>query len=270
MVMGLWSPAAVNASILPANPTGPIVVVDFNGLNTFATNAQVQSYLNNALAAGGYAGTVTVTGAIGGGNYTGDQHVVGPVSGANSGTPTVTSQTLATLDNGNFIRTSADRIVLSLSQPIYGISLDMQIFPEANNTPDFTFLAYQTYVNSSNNVPIAISGPTHFVGVVPGLPGFVHSPDSGPTNHEPFMQLLLVNSPLLVYSFPDGATRLEFVDWPPTIGVDNTVFILGAPAEVPEPGTAMILGLALATVGFGAFFGRGKMQSASVHQPAQV
>jgi hypothetical protein len=203
-----------------------------------------------------------VTGAIGGGNYTGDQHVVGPVSGA-----TVTSQTLATLDNGNFIRTSADRIVLTLSQPIYGISLDMQIFPEANNTPDFTFLAYQTYVNSSNNVPIAISGQTHFVGVVPSLPGFVHSPDSGPTNHEPFMQLLLVNSPLLVYSFPGGATRLEFVDWPPTIGVDNAVFILGAQAaEVPEPGTVMILGIALGATGFGAFFRRWKLQPAFAHQ----
>jgi hypothetical protein len=44
-------------------------------------------------------------------------------------------------------------------------------------------------------------------------------------------------------TFATGVTRVEFVDWPVKIGIDNL-----DPSRVPEPGTLALLGLPIAAV----------------------
>jgi hypothetical protein len=44
-------------------------------------------------------------------------------------------------------------------------------------------------------------------------------------------------------TFATGVTRVEFVDWPVKIGIDNL-----DPSRVPEPGTLALLGLPMAAV----------------------
>jgi PEP-CTERM motif len=59
---------------------------------------------------------------------------------------------------------------------------------------------------------------------------------------------------------PLSATELDFVDWPPTIGIDNlTITFTDAPSGVPEPGSVALLGTAV----LGAFLiARRKLQKA--------
>jgi len=68
------------------------------------------------------------------------------------------------------------------------------------------------------------------MGVVP-TSGYTHSPASGATGTELAPQLLGTFSMSL-----NGATKIEFVDWPQRIGIDNLVL-----RTVPEPGSLALL-----------------------------
>src|SRR5206468_1107627 len=94
---------------------------------------------------------VTVSGATVTSTYDGDGHVIG----------TATKSTTLGADGGNFLITQNEgsKIVLTFAKPIYGITFDMEIFPDVNSNnpntlPDFTFKAY---VNAGDTTSIGFA-----------------------------------------------------------------------------------------------------------------
>jgi PEP-CTERM motif len=199
-------------------------------------NTTVQAYFNSVAP-----GLVTVVqsgniGANWGNGWNGDGHVVGPWLGYNPNiTPNISPNTnfLITVQNG-----ATDTIQLLLSQPIYGISFNYEIFPNADDPdgtvpgsvpPDFTFNA---------GSPGDVTTYLHAVGVLPPA-----------SSNELAPQLFGSAS----FSFPNGVTELDFVDWPATIGIGGIIIDLDAPAtSTPEPGTLLLFAAVLGGAGFGA------------------
>jgi hypothetical protein len=229
-------------------------VFDFNfdGMSSFnnASNGTVQGYMQSILPG------VTVTGALGitNNNYTGDGYVVGPVSGSTV-TPLTLGNTTGGVQNsllpsapsidGYIVNSGLDRITIFLPEPIFGISFDYEIFPDGtcprlntqnrvycgsgnSNQPDFEFLADGAQM-------------LMMLGQVPSSP-YQHSPHSGPTSDELAPQYL---SGTVSYAFASGVTKLEFVDWPQRIGIDDLSL-----TTVPEPVTLSLVGIGLAGLGF--------------------
>ena len=94
--------------------------------------------------------------------------------------------------------------------------------------PDFEFLADGSQVFM-------------MLGSTPSSP-YTHSPVSGAGGTELTPQYL---SQSVSYSFPTGVTKLEFVDWPQRIGIDDLTL-----RTVPEPTTVTLVIAALAGLGF--------------------
>jgi len=223
--------------LLPAPASAAPFLLDFNALSHGQSNGTVQKYFQTEVSKAFPGATVTVTGALALTDYDADGHVVGPVVGN-----AVVPMTLGNTDGGTahggadaFLVNrggSDDRIVVEFSFPIYRVEFDLQIFPDATGPiPDFRFVADGVeYV--------------HLFGVLPGTNGtFLHSPFSGPNRVEPVGQLLTH----LAFDLP-GVTRLEFIDWPERIGIDNLrVFSANVTAVVPEPAS---LAVWLAGAGF--------------------
>ncbi|MFI5399133.1 MAG: PEP-CTERM sorting domain-containing protein [Candidatus Binatia bacterium] len=252
-VVALFGIAAPSAHAIPLTSFS----FNFNSLASGASNASVQTYMQAVIGAAG-TGTVTVTGAVGEQSYNGDNHVVGP--GA-------VSETLGTSDGGvhhngaqdTFItnvggETSGnDRITMKFSFPIYSVSFDFEIFPDASctdlthcgtgnaNLPDFTF--------SAGNSSAAVV--KQWFGAVPGSAGgspYLHSPNSTIYGNESAPQLLGQSG---VFTFlSGGVTELDFIDWPQKIGIDNLQLNSGIDSQqlngVPEPSTLLLLGSGLA------------------------
>lgn len=185
---------------------------DFNAasLTENASNATVQAY------AQGIVPGITVTGAMALRNYTGDGHVVGPVDG-NNRVHAVTLSSDPTTDAFIANRSPTDRITITFPFPIYSASFDFEIFPDGTgNWPDFTFKANDTTLY-------------HVLGVLPGHDGtYPHSPHSGPNAIETVPQLL----GSLSFTFPNGVTKLEFIDWPDRIAIDD-LRVNSSPPVVP-------------------------------------
>jgi hypothetical protein len=190
--------------------------------------------------------TLTVTGAVLS-NYDGEGYVVGPVNGG-----TVTPYTLFQKDGGLFLindkHTGNDSITFTFAQPVYHVSFDYEIFPDGSGqTPDFTFKA-------DGNLIFYQQGTT------PSLPGYIHSPNSGPNANEINAQFIGSFSG----DFPNGVTTLQFIDWPPTIGVANFSFIdppLVDPPGVPEPPSALILAVGVLCLGLGSALSRARQEA---------
>jgi len=224
--------------ITPMGAVAGPISLDFSTLPASASTFQIQNYLQNALTSQGYAGTVTVTGAVGANGYTGEGHAVGPVSGS-----TVSSVTLGSNGQGNFIINQqgvSDRITMTFSKPIDSIRFNYEIFPNGSvpdgsrtspsNFPDFTFNAFLDGQLQAN---------LHAVSVMPGTNGtFAHSPASGPIANEMAPQLIGSAS----FVFPNGANRLEFIDWPETIGINGLSVNITA---TPEPASFALFGAVL-------------------------
>jgi hypothetical protein len=171
--------------------------------------------------------------------YDGEGYVVGEKNG-NVFTPwnLTTYNGLPYIINDKFGPSRSDRITMEFSFPIYSISFDYQIFPNANvangtdkdpattpGWPDFTFKADGELVFRA-------------LGVMPGQEG---APYTSSKNKKVETAPQLVASSGIWY-FPDGVTKLEFIDWPPVIGVNNIQFNFGPfnnppSSNLPEPGS---------------------------------
>jgi MYXO-CTERM domain-containing protein len=92
------------------------------------------------------------------------------------------------------------------------------------------------------------------LGVTPTAQSqYSHSPHSGANHTEGSAQLLGTGS----WSFPDGVTRLEFIDWPAHIAISNLKVSdssgsdsSSGGASAPEPGSWLLLALGLAGLPF--------------------
>jgi hypothetical protein len=222
-------------------------VFNFNslGVSSGDNSAAVGTYM-----AGIFGAAVTVTGAATDQKYNGDGFVTGP------GTGSITSLTLGTSDgatasntnstlnkSGNtvlydtFLSNTAENsngtaksqisqeIDMTFAHAVTGVvSFDYQIFPDITGAPDFTFDAY----NGATLV-----GTYHTNGVTPGTTDGTATRSPGDST-ETDKQYIGVGTYDSVITF----TKLEFHDWPATIGVDNLKI-----ATTPEPtGVAFMLG----------------------------
>ena len=227
------------------------MVFDFNALNNNADIDTVQKHMSGVLSSTlGAGNSVTVTGAKASKTYNGDGHVVGPtVNGIGK------SLTLGTSDGADPYRSTTDtflhnistqdRIVMQFSGfLIYSVSFDYEIFPDGScpnynkaacdstsdpNWPDFTFEADDVLIFKNYGVK---------PGTSPGAP-YTKSPAM---SAETAPQFLGQSGTI----FLPGVTKLEFIDWPSTIGIDNLV------VNTPEPGATVVL-LGIALVGLGGF-----------------
>ena len=228
------------AALIVRVPSAHAVIFDFDQLADEQGNTSIKDYINGVLHAFDPSWNVTtVSGGKAEKEYTGDGYVVGS---------SATSETLGTSNNGvhhngaldTFLQNKgSDRITMIFDFPIYQVYFDYEIFPDATtpdgrnsnpanaNWPDFTFKA---------------DGATVFYmdSLIPSG-GITHSPHSGIVNNE-FAPQFLGGSGL--WNFPNGVTKLEFIDWPVAVGIDNLAI-----NHSPEPGSLLLLGVGLAGMG---------------------
>lgn len=292
----LWRVAILAAAVAASSSASAgLITFDFNSLADGASNTSVDTYMQGVLNANGLQGdgnSVVVQNSKGEQNYTGDGYVVGPLVTTTtttqqwvssqwkriSGTWTyvpghyetvvktvnqVTSVTLGNTENATvggapwvpgaadtfLVNSGSDRITITFDFDIYAVKFDYEIFPNAQCPdgtksscimPDFTFEADDVVQFHQN-------------GVMPGTGGtYPNSPHSG-AGTEKAPQYLGVSG---WWYFPNGVNKLEFIDWPVLIGIDNLVIDPeepgggGPPTNVPEPTTLALLGLGLAGIGF--------------------
>jgi MYXO-CTERM domain-containing protein len=245
------------------------IAFNFSSLNTSSTNAQISSLMSSQAGS-----AVTVTGAQVNTNYDGDDHVVGPTIGGtvvpwtlgdSGGTATnPTAPTSKTPTYSAYLATTGT-ITMNFSTPIYAVTFDFEIFPDASPpVPTFEFSA----TDSSNKVVAAqyqgnmTNLPWVVYSIAPGsndayLPGdpvtSTHSPNSGTGSTETSDQL--IGEVTFVFSASDPATSLTFADWPQEIGINNLIInpngVTPFTSVVPAPPSAVLLGFgALGLAGF--------------------
>jgi hypothetical protein len=225
------------------------ILFDFNALANNANNAAVQAHMNTLLPG---APAVTVTGATATKTYNGEGHVIGQQVG-NS----VKSVTLGTGDGvgGPQHWNNLDTFLYTLGSTqiqmdftgiaISNISFDFQIFPDVHclsstncwSLPDFSF-------RTSTNNWATNTLWAHEFGVFPVDPN-----DRSPlSNNEKTAQL---GPKTLSFTFGTPVTGLRFIDWPPTIGIDNVCINCDTTTQevpTPEPISMMLLGSGLLAV----------------------
>lgn len=246
-----------------------------------ATPGTITYYMNHALQAAGCIGcTVTVVGTAADRTWDGDGHVVGPSGhpltlGTYGGVPSAISNAavptgvLGTTNNrlsgtvNTFLADTTDhgaQVGVGAHNEMYfrfsgfsisgAVSFDYEIFPCAvggscTNPPGFTLEAGTGTSGSDPLVTSFGSGGTQ-LAVTPsaGAPdgSSTRSPVSGASadTSKQWIGYYSTTSAL------NGATEVDFLDWPATIGIDNWTISWRPPNQVPEPGTLLLVGSGLA------------------------
>ena len=159
-----------------------------------------------------------------------------------------TNQFLATTnDSSKALSTQngiEDQITLQFhGLTVTGASFNYEIFPDASSQqpPDLTLEAgtgtkgVDTSVFTQNGITSSGSGTDG---------SSTHSPASGCCGSGTTEKnAQYIGSWSGTFS---AATELDFVDWPATIGIDNLTISWYTPSAVPEPGSLVLLGTALA------------------------
>jgi hypothetical protein len=264
--------------VAAASATSLTATFNFNTLaESTGTAAQaqtaIQNYMNGVLSAVCSTCTVTVTGAFADTNYNADGHVTGPGStggltsksltlGSSDGAASSTLTSTVNSSYDTFLATTNDAASLNdtqITMTFNGFTLngtsnasfDYEIFPNFTctaltsggcggapsggiypNQPDFVF-----DINGSTAVNSFGTGGTVY-GVAPGSTNG-NSNDSMLTTSELAPQFIGTWAGSL-----NGATSLDFIDWPATIGVDNLTlsFTPNTTSTVPEPVSVLLLG----------------------------
>ena len=214
--------------------------------------------------------------------YTGEGYVVGPTSGdhfmpetlgdtpgptAGVNNPDVSGDAIAsnsqysysTLHNEGFTNQflsntndSSNQLASEISfqfsgLTISGASFNFEAFP-SNAGAGFEFEAGKntngtdTLIYSQNGVK-----PCGTVNGCGGAPAGTDGSSTVSSNNNPETNVQYIGSwsDISGGTGPLSATELDFVDWPPTIGIDNlTITFSTPPSGVPEPGSFVLLGTA--------------------------
>lgn len=267
-VSALASNAALAIAIVPAAATtvdfdfNPVTTTNVNGMKlstTFgngvgqaASPTAISAYMTSVLQSSGYTNaSVTATGAIGTATYAGEGHVWGDSLGTSNGatfsnqnttsaaakttiTPNGTDGFLINNNFGDFGLPTSSKIVLQFNNFVVdSISYDWEIFPDitcpdsttsaCTTTPDISLWANGKLVSGSS-----FSADRRNLVANPDVLGRVYAPQDMGT----------ISTALKL----NGASLLEFRDWPAEIGIDNlkiTGHAVSEPASVP----LMITGL---------------------------
>jgi hypothetical protein len=254
--LAIFLSAFVVAFGVPVTAQAVSVLFDFNSLADGAGNSSVQSYMQNRLNSSPLAGmTVTVTGAVAEKDYTGDNHVVGPrINGAvkpitlgssdgavgnNTDLPNLNSSYNIVWDTYIHNASNTDRIVMTFSRPISWVSFDWEILPDGT-CPNGTVSSCDTHADAAwpdfsfeaNDVLLK-----HFFGVLPGEVGLTGTTyyRSQSDNPERAPQAIGTTGHIDLY-ITGSTTKLEFIDWPRMIAIDNLLI------AVPLPATTVLVG----------------------------
>jgi hypothetical protein len=246
---------------------------DFNSLADGAANGTVDTYMKGVLPGTSIAGSVASK------TYTGDDHVVGPTDATGVFHPVTlgttdhalgttidpssvpragaqTSQGGGAGTNDTFIMTKSgtnliggnDALTITFSSAVTLVSFDWEIFPDGScpspsncgaggaNRPDL-----KLFVNGSAVSTFTASG------INPGTAGtFTRS-----------FSMAAETAPQAIGTYTPGGgipgvTRLDFVDWPAAIAIDNLKVNTPPPppTRVPQPSAMMMLALGGALLGW--------------------
>jgi hypothetical protein len=257
-------------SLLAVRPAAasPITAFDFDTLNAGVTNATILTYMQGILDATMPGKHVTsVSGATSNKSYTGDGHAVGPAMSGKVKPITLGSTDGALGNNTDQARLNASNaiiwdtfiknngsttVTMIFDFPIERLKFDWQIFPSGTcprggstgcpNTsdpdwPDFTFEVNDNQIFK-------------YYGVKPGdvgLSGMTY--DRSQLRNPERAPQALGTTGWIDLDVRGSSTKLEFIDWPLTIGIDNLHI------QIPEPSTGALFGAVLALLAAGSSIG---------------